>query len=90
MPYYEYQCKKCGHTFEREHPIGEKKNYRCPECASSETQRIVSQVGIIFKGTGFYITDSRRSASERTAKDKAGTPESQTSKPEVPSPASEN
>lgn len=61
MPVYEYQCKKCGHVFDREHPIGEKKKYRCPDCSSAKTQKIISAVGVIFKGSGFYATDNRKS-----------------------------
>jgi putative FmdB family regulatory protein len=59
VPFYEYQCKACGHIFEREHAIGEKKSYKCPECSSGRTQRLISQVGVIFKGSGFYKTDNR-------------------------------
>lgn len=60
MPIYEYQCKACGHVFEREHAIGEKKKYKCPECSHGGTRKLVSQVGVVFKGTGFYATDSRK------------------------------
>lgn len=59
MPVYEYQCKECRTIFEREHSIGEKKKYRCPNCSSKSTRKIVSQVGVIFKGNGFYVTDNR-------------------------------
>ncbi len=68
MPIYEYQCKACGHVFEREHAIGEKKQYKCPECSSSRTQKIISQVGVIFKGRGFYATDHRSGNGEGGAK----------------------
>ncbi|MFH1675741.1 MAG: FmdB family zinc ribbon protein [bacterium] len=61
MPNYEYQCKKCGCIFEREHAIGEKIQYKCPECSSSDTNKLISQVGVIFKGSGFYATDHRGS-----------------------------
>ncbi|HEX9745607.1 MAG TPA: FmdB family zinc ribbon protein [bacterium] len=61
MPLYEYQCKSCSHIFEREHAIGEKKKYKCPECGSSRNQKLISQVGVVFKGSGFYVTDSRKS-----------------------------
>ena len=60
MPVYEYQCKKCGHVFDREHGIGENKKYRCPECSSQNTHKIISKVGVIFKGSGFYATDNRK------------------------------
>jgi len=61
VPVYEYQCKKCGNVFEREHAIGEKKKYKCPDCSSSRTGKIISPVGVIFKGSGFYATDNRKS-----------------------------
>ena len=59
MPNYEYQCKNCGHVFEREHPIGEHKKYKCPDCGSGKTAKLISSVGVIFKGKGFYVTDNR-------------------------------
>ena len=61
MPIYEYQCKSCSHIFEREHGIGEKKKFRCPDCSSQNTKKIISQVGVVFKGSGFYKTDNRKS-----------------------------
>lgn len=81
MPVYEYQCKKCGHVFDREHPIGEKKRYRCPECSCANTQKIISAVGVIFKGNGFYATDNRKSSNggstPKTAKKDADKPVSE-------------
>lgn len=94
MPIYEYQCKSCGFIFEREHAIGEKRHYRCPECSCLKTQKLVSQVGVIFKGTGFYVTDSRKSntggngGSGSSAGKKSEI--SSESISEMPSPASEN
>ncbi|MCX6645283.1 MAG: FmdB family transcriptional regulator [bacterium] len=61
MPVYEYQCRKCGHVFEREHAIGEHKKYKCPECSCADSQKLISNVGVIFKGSGFYATDNRKS-----------------------------
>ncbi|MCK4719554.1 zinc ribbon domain-containing protein [bacterium] len=83
MPVYEYQCKKCGHVFERIHGIGEHKKYRCPDCSSSSTQKIISQVGVIFKGSGFYATDNRKSSSVKSgngSKVKTTSKESRTNK----------
>ena len=87
MPNYEYQCKKCGHVFERDHGIGEKKKYRCPECSSQSTKKIISSVGVIFKGTGFYSTDSR-DAKGRVKP--SGNGEKTDTKTETTSPVSEN
>ena len=59
MPIYEYECKKCSIRFELIKNFGENGNVKCPECAS-EAYRIFTPVPIIFKGPGFYITDSRK------------------------------
>jgi putative FmdB family regulatory protein len=79
VPIYEYQCRKCGHVFEREHAIGEHKKYKCPECSCAETQKLISNVGVIFKGSGFYATDNRKSnfgagngSKSKTAKKEVG------------------
>ena len=79
MPLYEYQCKACGHIFEREHAIGEKKKYKCPDCSSSRTRRLISEVGVIFKGTGFYKTDSRGGNGQDSAKKCSKSESSETS-----------
>ncbi len=86
VPVYEYQCRTCGHIFERDHAIGEKKHYRCPECSSGKTRKIISNVGVIFKGTGFYATDNRKSngGGKSTVSDESKT------KTEKKTPASEN
>lgn len=66
MPIYEYQCKVCGVRFERFQRFTEEPLKVCPECGSS-VYRLVQPVGIIFKGSGFYVTDHRASASTTTA-----------------------
>ena len=57
MPTYEYQCKTCEHRFEIWQSVGEEAP-PCPECAA-EVRKIFHPVRTIFKGSGFYITDSR-------------------------------
>ena len=87
MPLYEYQCKECGHVFEREHAIGEKKKFKCPDCSCAKTQKIISQVGVIFKGSGFYATDNRKgngSSSSKTSTAKS------TKKESCPAKSSDN
>jgi putative FmdB family regulatory protein len=86
VPIYEYQCKACGHVFEREHGVGERKRYRCPECSSASTRKLISRVGVVFKGTGFYITDSRKD----NGKSKPAEKNTEDSGVESTSPASEN
>lgn len=60
MPIYEYECQNCGIKFERKQSIHEDPVKECPEC-KGQTRRVLYPVGIIFKGSGFYITDSRKS-----------------------------
>lgn len=59
MPTYEYQCQKCGLKFERFQNIKEEPIRECPECSGSVKKLISAGAGIIFKGSGFYITDYR-------------------------------
>jgi putative FmdB family regulatory protein len=59
MPTYEYECKK-GHRFERLQAITAGPLRKCVECGSSAKRLISSGTGLIFKGSGFYITDYKR------------------------------
>lgn len=69
MPIYEYECTNCGLRFERHQRIADDPVKICPECAG-EVRRVFHPVGVIFKGSGFYVTDNRRSSagSDRSAK----------------------
>ena len=60
MPTYEYECTKCGHTFELYQSITAKPLSRCPECKGSVRRIIYGGMGVIFKGSGFYSTDNKR------------------------------
>ena len=62
MPVYEYECQKCGHRFDVEHGINEETRKRCPECRG-KIKKCFSAVGIVFKGSGFYATDSKKKSS---------------------------
>ncbi|HMA61421.1 MAG TPA: zinc ribbon domain-containing protein [bacterium] len=58
MPTYDYICKKCGHEFEEFHSISDDPVKICPECGHASVERkITGGTGLIFKGSGFYITD---------------------------------
>lgn len=58
MPTYEYECKKCFHRFELLQSINDRPLNRCPKCHELSLQRLISPgAGLIFKGSGFYITD---------------------------------
>lgn len=58
MPLYEYQCEPNQHRFEVRHGYRENPALTCPECGAP-VRRVIQPVGIVFKGSGFYATDSR-------------------------------
>ena len=65
MPLYEYQCQDCGVRFERRQHINDEPVKICPECGWN-VHRLIQPVGIIFKGSGFYVTDNRAKSSTAT------------------------
>lgn len=73
MPTYEYQCEKCGNTFEAFHSMSAEplKECREEECGGSLRRLIGAGAGLIFKGSGFYITDYRSSGYQAAAKKEA-------------------
>lgn len=60
MPIYEYVCDHCGSRFERMQQFSDDPIRICPNCDFESVRRVLSPVGIIFKGSGWYITDSRQ------------------------------
>lgn len=62
MPTYDYQCRSCGHTIEVIHSMLEEGPKTCEVCGG-ELRRILHPAGIIFRGSGFYKTDSRSASS---------------------------
>jgi putative FmdB family regulatory protein len=56
MPTYEYQCPE-GHVFEKFQKMTDKPRARCPVCGKMATRKISGGAGLVFKGSGFYITD---------------------------------
>jgi len=57
MPTYEYECKKCSHRFEVFQSMSDAPVKRCPECGKEVRRLISGGAGVIFKGSGFYVTD---------------------------------
>ena len=57
MPTYSYACKSCDHTFEIQQSLTDAALTECPEC-KGELRKVFGQVGVTFKGSGFYRTDS--------------------------------
>ena len=75
MPTYQYQCKKCGHTFEELQSISEPPLLRCPNCHTDNLARVVGTgAGVIFKGSGFYLTDYKKGAGKPGGKPKKPSP----------------
>ena len=60
MPTYVYECRRCGHRFELMQSIVDPPRQRCPECRGKVKRVLMPGGGLIFKGSGFYITDYKR------------------------------
>jgi putative FmdB family regulatory protein len=67
MPTYEYACAKCGHEFEAVQSFSDEPISVCPECGG-EVKKVFSNVGVVFKGAGFYKTDSRSTSKPSDSK----------------------
>jgi putative FmdB family regulatory protein len=72
MPTYEYKCRACGHRFEVVQSFSDEPLRKCTECGG-ELGKVFGNIGITFKGSGFYKTDSRSSsvATKPNGKDKS-------------------
>jgi putative FmdB family regulatory protein len=62
MPIYEYECKNCGKRFEKMQSITAEPLTECANCGGGPVRRVLHPVGVIFKGSGWYITDSKKPA----------------------------
>ncbi|HQU09856.1 MAG TPA: zinc ribbon domain-containing protein, partial [Opitutales bacterium] len=63
MPTYDYQCKQCGHVFEAFHSMTAEPLKKCPQCGADALERKIGLgAGIVFKGSGFYGTDYKKTA----------------------------
>ncbi|MEZ0091559.1 FmdB family zinc ribbon protein [Streptacidiphilus sp. EB129] len=80
MPTYQYQCTECGNGLEAVQKFTDDALTVCPAC-SGKLRKIYSAVGVVFKGSGFYRTDSRSSSSSTVsaAKSGGGTPSASSS-----------
>jgi putative FmdB family regulatory protein len=84
MPTYDYKCDACGHQFERFQSITSAPIRKCPSCGKNKVRRLIGPgAGLIFKGSGFYITDYRSEGYKDAAKKgEAGASGSPESKPD--------
>ncbi|MFQ5861657.1 MAG: FmdB family zinc ribbon protein [Candidatus Brocadiales bacterium] len=72
MPTYEYECKGCGHVFERFESITASNVKKCPKCGNRATRLLGAGSAVIFKGSGFYQTDYRSQEYRQKAKAEEG------------------
>ena len=64
MPTYDYECGNCGHTFDEFQSMSDDPLKKCPKCGKQSLKRLIGGgLGVIFKGSGFYSTDTRSSSS---------------------------
>ena len=69
MPTYDYRCKSCEHEFELFQSMSERVKRKCPECGKLALERLIGPgAGLIFKGSGYYLTDYRSKSYEEGAK----------------------
>lgn len=68
MPLYKYECEGCGSTFKKLQQPGQTngKDPKCPNCGSLAVSKVIPQVGIRFKGSGFYRTDYKGNGNGKT------------------------
>ena len=71
MPTYEYECKKCNYNFEVFQSMSDEPIKKCPKCGKEVRRLILGGAGVIFKGSGFYVTD--KVAEKTTGKGKGQT-----------------
>src|SRR5215471_18994017 len=79
MPLYEYQCKKCGHRFERIQRFSDPLVKKCPECGG-KVEQLLSAPAVQFKGSGWYVTDYAKKPASGSAKSESSDGKSETGK----------
>ncbi|MFM9135002.1 MAG: FmdB family zinc ribbon protein [bacterium] len=78
MPTYQYACSDCGHELEAVQSFTDDPLTECPECGGALRKRF-GNVGVVFKGSGFYRTDSRAKSSDLSSSTSSSTSSSSTS-----------
>ena len=86
MPLYEYGCPKCGHVADVRHGFDDKPQVTCEKCGAEMTRRF-SAAPIVFKGSGFYVTDSRGSSSSTKSDKSESSEKTEKSEPAKSEPA---
>ncbi len=73
MPTYDYACGNCGHRFEKFQSFNDAALKVCPECGTEALRKVFSPAGIVFKGSGWYINDSRGSGKSSSSSSSSST-----------------
>jgi putative FmdB family regulatory protein len=80
MPLYEYECKKCGHRFEKIQLYSARMVKKCPECGG-QVEQMISAPAVQFKGSGWYVTDYAKKTSSQGSSGDSGSKEKKDDKP---------
>ncbi|HXF12386.1 MAG TPA: zinc ribbon domain-containing protein [Terriglobales bacterium] len=75
MPLYEYECKKCGHRFERIQKFSDPMVKKCPDCGG-KVEQMISAPAVQFKGSGWYVTDYAKRSGPSSGSESGGKSES--------------
>jgi putative FmdB family regulatory protein len=85
MPIYTYRCESCGVQFERQQSFSDQPLKICPECRKRSLKKVISPVGVIFRGSGFYSTDHKSPSGSGSSSSSAKNEEKKSEKkPEKP------
>jgi putative FmdB family regulatory protein len=85
VPTYQYACTECGHAFEQFQSFSDDALTVCPEC-EGRLRKLYNAVGVVFKGSGFYRTDSRTPQKSESDSPKKDSPKPDSTKSETPAP----
>jgi putative FmdB family regulatory protein len=80
VPLYDYKCTSCGHQYETREGFDAPSRQPCPQCGA-EAKRLLHPPPIVFKGSGFYITDSRKGSQATLAENSRWDSSSEANKP---------
>lgn len=83
MPVYTYHCENCEHEFEKYQSFSEDSLTTCPNCAQESLRKVYSPALVVFKGKGFYVTDSKSASSTLTSNNHKDSNGSEEKKPDV-------
>jgi putative FmdB family regulatory protein len=84
MPWYDYQCEKCGAVFEVLRSMDDDSKVKCHHCGSSRTVKIYAAAPIVFKGSGFYVNDSGKKTSSTLASSNGESGAQEPGEPAIP------